>query len=160
MDKYGNNQEELDDYQDYNQEINLDHSGGIDNFTDINEKVRDYEKNKNSNSGKNNKQEIKDIKNVYGNNNNDNEIDIDVKEQNGKSDHTDTLDENVSVTIVKNFIYFLYINYYLSYQCRDLKRVLHKLGHVIVPRCSASSEDELKNWDLWGPLCLTLMLCM
>ena len=95
MDNYGNNQQ-LDDDQDFNNEINLDQDSGMDNFTDINEKVRDYEKNKN-NSVKNNKQEVKDIKNVYGNNNNDN-VNVDIKHC--EKDHTDTLDENVSVTIV------------------------------------------------------------
>lgn len=49
-----------------------------------------------------------------------------------------TLDEPVSVTI-----------------CRDLKAVAYKLGHVFFPK---QSNLLLKDWDLWGPLTLCVIL--
>mmetsp|Transcript_18019 Transcript_18019/g.33269 ORF Transcript_18019/g.33269 Transcript_18019/m.33269 type:complete len:197 (+) Transcript_18019:29-619(+) len=53
-----------------------------------------------------------------------------------------TLDEPVSVTIL-----------------RDLKTIAVKLKYVLLP--SATEEEtisELRNWDLWGPLLLCLVL--
>jgi len=49
-----------------------------------------------------------------------------------------TLDEPVSATIL-----------------RDLKMVGVKLKHVLIPR---DTVKELRNWDLWGPLFLCLLL--
>ena len=49
-----------------------------------------------------------------------------------------TLDEPVSVTI-----------------SRDLKAVAYKLGHVFFPK---QSTLLLKDWDLWGPLTLCVIL--
>ena len=49
-----------------------------------------------------------------------------------------TLDEPVSVTIT-----------------RDLKAVAYKLGHVFFPK---QSTLLLKDWDLWGPLTLCVIL--
>ena len=43
---------------------------------------------------------------------------------------------------------------------RDFRRIFHKILYVILPRCSANKEIELKNWDLWGPLLLILCYCM
>lgn len=54
-----------------------------------------------------------------------------------------TLDETVCETII-----------------RDLKRILYKLEHVLLPRFSASKAKELQNWDLWGPLIICLLLCL
>ena len=50
-----------------------------------------------------------------------------------------TLDEAVSVTIL-----------------RDLRRIGIRLRHVLLP--NSSTESELRNWDLWGPLIFCLML--
>lgn len=62
-------------------------------------------------------------------------------------DNTNTLDESVSVTLK-----------------RDLFRIYTKLRYVIVPKLNRTKDDltnlELKNWDLWGPLIFTLLLCM
>ena len=52
-----------------------------------------------------------------------------------------TLDEPVSVTIF-----------------RDLRKIGIRLRHVLIP--TNSSESELRNWDLWGPLIFCLMLAM
>lgn len=43
---------------------------------------------------------------------------------------------------------------------RDLKKMYYKLEYVIIPRCSADSEKQLRDWDLWGPLLITLGICM
>eukprot|EP00483_Globobulimina_turgida_P001880 UN01882 len=52
-----------------------------------------------------------------------------------------TLDEAVSVTIL-----------------RDLRRIGVRLRHVLIP--NSSTQSELRNWDLWGPLIFCLMLAM
>ena len=52
-----------------------------------------------------------------------------------------TLDEPVSATIL-----------------RDLRRIGIRLRHVLIP--NSSTESELRNWDLWGPLIFCLMLAM
>ena len=53
-----------------------------------------------------------------------------------------TLDEPVSATIM-----------------RDLRRVALKLRYVLMPGVSqAETIKELRNWDLWGPLLLCLIL--
>ncbi len=57
---------------------------------------------------------------------------------NTSNEYISTLDEPVSVTIM-----------------RDLKAVGYKLGHVFVPQ---KSNLLLKDWDLWGPLTLSVIL--
>ncbi len=57
------------------------------------------------------------------------------------STHT-TLDEPVSDTII-----------------RDLRKVAFKLKFVLVPY-SEVGENKLRDWDLWGPLLLNLILSM
>merc|ERR1712070_542051 len=52
-----------------------------------------------------------------------------------------TLDEPVSETIM-----------------RDVRRVGYKLSRVLVPR--EDSQKEMRNWDLWGPLLLCLVLAI
>eukprot|EP00741_Cyanophora_paradoxa_P006543 tig00001024_g6333.t1 len=52
-----------------------------------------------------------------------------------------TLDEPVSTTLL-----------------RDLKKIVSKLGHVMVPRKHAT--NQLRSWDLWGPLILCMMLAI
>ena len=53
-----------------------------------------------------------------------------------------TLNEPVSVTIM-----------------RDLRRVGKKLGTVLLPtQAEAETLRELRDWDLWGPLLLCLVL--
>mmetsp|Transcript_23378 Transcript_23378/g.37423 ORF Transcript_23378/g.37423 Transcript_23378/m.37423 type:complete len:199 (+) Transcript_23378:580-1176(+) len=52
-----------------------------------------------------------------------------------------TLDEPVSETIL-----------------RDLRLIGIRLRHVLVP--NATTQSELRNWDLWGPLIFCLMLAM
>jgi len=54
--------------------------------------------------------------------------------------HLETINEPVSTTI-----------------CRDLRRVGIKLKHVLIPR---DTVKELRNWDLWGPLFLCLLLAI
>lgn len=43
---------------------------------------------------------------------------------------------------------------------REFKRILNKLYTTIIPTFSVEKNSDLKNWDLWGPLILTLTLCM
>jgi hypothetical protein len=52
-----------------------------------------------------------------------------------------TLDEPVSETIK-----------------RDLRAIGIKLRYVFLPRISETEETmkELRNWDLWGPVCFSL----
>lgn len=54
--------------------------------------------------------------------------------------HEGTLDEPVTETIM-----------------RDLKQIAHKIKHVLIPSESGATK-ELRNWDLWGPLILCLIL--
>jgi protein YIPF6 len=67
-----------------------------------------------------------------------NEITINV--ENINNNLVSTLDEPVSVTIM-----------------RDLKAVGYKFGHVFYPK---TSTLLLKDWDLWGPLFLTVILAV
>jgi hypothetical protein len=53
----------------------------------------------------------------------------------------DTLDEPVMDTI-----------------CRDLKRIVTKTRHVLVP--GSNGLEALRDWDLWGPLLLCLVLAV
>mmetsp|Transcript_45482 Transcript_45482/g.91062 ORF Transcript_45482/g.91062 Transcript_45482/m.91062 type:complete len:295 (+) Transcript_45482:52-936(+) len=41
---------------------------------------------------------------------------------------------------------------------RDFQMVLTKMKKVVIP--SADTKDELRNWDLWGPLFLCLILAI
>lgn len=41
-----------------------------------------------------------------------------------------------------------------------MKKIIQKLGCVIIPRFDAEKTSQLKNWDLWGPLLFTLILCV
>lgn len=61
--------------------------------------------------------------------------------QNIQTPKLDTLDEPVSVTLL-----------------RDLGAVWNKLKQVLVP--VASNKNVLRDWDLWGPLLLCLVLSM
>ncbi|OMJ91570.1 hypothetical protein SteCoe_5822 [Stentor coeruleus] len=43
----------------------------------------------------------------------------------------------------------------------DLKRICYKLKCVMIPRLSNDEKSkELRDWDLWGPLILCLMLAL
>ncbi|KIJ51090.1 hypothetical protein M422DRAFT_59071 [Sphaerobolus stellatus SS14] len=55
--------------------------------------------------------------------------------------NADTLDEPVTATIA-----------------RDLVSIYSKLVQVLYPRRSGSSREVLRDWDLWGPLLLCLLL--
>ena len=43
---------------------------------------------------------------------------------------------------------------------RDLLRIFHKIKHVVIPTLNSKKNEELQNWDLWGPLLICLVLCM
>jgi hypothetical protein len=45
-------------------------------------------------------------------------------------------------------------------QWRDLKQIGIRARYVIVPLGDTSSRKELKNWDLWGPLVLCIVLAV
>ncbi|KZS88059.1 Yip1-domain-containing protein [Sistotremastrum niveocremeum HHB9708] len=53
----------------------------------------------------------------------------------------ETLDEPVTATIT-----------------RDLLSIYHKLLQVLYPRRTGSGREVLRDWDLWGPLILCLLL--
>lgn len=36
--------------------------------------------------------------------------------------------------------------------------ICHKLKYVLLPRFREEGGKELRNWDLWGPLLLCLLL--
>ena len=59
-------------------------------------------------------------------------------QQRAPVEYVSTLDEPVSVTIM-----------------RDVKAIGQKLGHVFFPK---NSDILLKDWDLWGPLSLCVIL--
>ena len=59
---------------------------------------------------------------------------------NPNDDDSSTLDEPVHVTIM-----------------RDLRAVLNKFSHIVYPR---KDSDLLKEWDLWGPLLLCVLLAV
>jgi hypothetical protein len=71
-------------------------------------------------------------------NNNDTRLNFAANTNNNDQLHISTLDEPVSVTIM-----------------RDLKAVGYKFGHVFFPK---KSNLLLKDWDLWGPLTLSVIL--
>jgi len=41
---------------------------------------------------------------------------------------------------------------------RDLKMIFYKLKYVMHPKMREEAAKELRNWDLWGPLLLCLLL--
>ena len=41
---------------------------------------------------------------------------------------------------------------------RDLRRIGFRIRHVLIPTNDDRNESELRNWDLWGPLLLCLLL--
>ncbi|CAD8092961.1 unnamed protein product [Paramecium sonneborni] len=43
---------------------------------------------------------------------------------------------------------------------RDINMILYKLSYVIIPRMKETQGRKLRNWDLWGPLLLSLLLAM
>ncbi|KAM3128768.1 hypothetical protein pb186bvf_019128 [Paramecium bursaria] len=60
-----------------------------------------------------------------------------------QSDDKLTLEESVSETIL-----------------RDLRMIAYKLKYVLLPKTREDQGKELRNWDLWGPLILCLMLAL
>jgi hypothetical protein len=42
---------------------------------------------------------------------------------------------------------------------RDFKMILYKLYFVVIPR-KETKGAQLRNWDMWGPLILCLLLTM
>lgn len=54
-----------------------------------------------------------------------------------------TLDEPISTTIM-----------------RDLSQIGFKLKYVLLPKMREDKGKQLRNWDLWGPLLLCLMLAL
>ena len=61
----------------------------------------------------------------------------------GASTSTSTLHEPVSATII-----------------RDLKRIAFKLKYVLMPKIREDKCKELRDWDLWGPLLLCMLLSL
>lgn len=62
--------------------------------------------------------------------------------QQNVDDDFDTLNEHVCRTLL-----------------RDLKSISQKIMFVLIPwRCSTQGKNRLKDWDLWGPLLLCLLL--
>ena len=43
---------------------------------------------------------------------------------------------------------------------RDLKQIGIRARYVIVPLGDTTKRKELKNWDLWGPLLLCIVLAV
>lgn len=73
----------------------------------------------------------KDNNQIQNNTNNDN-----------INEKYDTLDESIQDTLK-----------------RDLTRIGHKLLHVVNPIYNSNDKNELKDWDLWGPLLFGILLC-
>lgn len=85
------------------------------------------------------------IQSINNNNNQSNEL----KESNKNQDEDvkNTLDEPVIDTLK-----------------RDLYKIYIKLRYVIIPKFNKSADEQtntqLKDWDLYGPLLFTLLLCV
>ena len=62
-----------------------------------------------------------------------------------------SLDEPVMETIV------CILCVEIKKQLRDVNMIGYKIAHVLLPR---DATDELKDWDLWGPLLLCLGLSL
>ena len=43
---------------------------------------------------------------------------------------------------------------------RDLKRIGFKLKYVLMPKIREDKCKELRDWDLWGPLLLCMLLSL
>ena len=43
---------------------------------------------------------------------------------------------------------------------RDLRMIAFKLQYVMMPKSKEDGLDKLRDWDLWGPLFLCLMLAL
>ena len=43
---------------------------------------------------------------------------------------------------------------------RDIRMVAMKLKYVIVPRQEDDACKELRNWDLWGPLFICVVMSL
>lgn len=43
---------------------------------------------------------------------------------------------------------------------RDLSGILRKCKAVLIPKASEDNINELRDWDLWGPLLFCLILAM
>ena len=43
---------------------------------------------------------------------------------------------------------------------RDLKKIGFKLKYVLRPRMQSEKVDQLRDWDLWGPLIFCLLLAL
>ena len=57
------------------------------------------------------------------------------------------------------FTYLLYYKIFITYKKkREFIRICYKTQYAIIPRCSASENSNLKQWDLWGPLFFTIFL--
>jgi hypothetical protein len=65
----------------------------------------------------------------------------DSNQNNRESYLDDTLDEPVSVTLK-----------------RDLNKIYRKLMCVLNPRSDVEHDREIRNWDLWGPLIICVLL--
>jgi len=44
--------------------------------------------------------------------------------------------------------------------CRDLRQIGFKLKYVLIPKMESERKNEMRHWDLWGPLLLCLMLAI
>ncbi|CAD8162662.1 unnamed protein product [Paramecium octaurelia] len=68
---------------------------------------------------------------------------VDYAHMNQQEVQVNTLDEPVMDTLL-----------------RDINMILYKLSYVIIPRMKETQGRKLRNWDLWGPLLLSLLLAM
>ncbi|CAD8088415.1 unnamed protein product [Paramecium primaurelia] len=68
---------------------------------------------------------------------------VDYAHMNQQEVQVNTLDEPVTDTLL-----------------RDINMILYKLSYVIIPRMKETQGRKLRNWDLWGPLLLSLLLAM
>lgn len=53
----------------------------------------------------------------------------------------DTLNESICTSIKREFI-----------------RIWNKLQFAVIPRFSSTKQQNLRQWDLWGPLFFTILL--
>jgi hypothetical protein len=68
---------------------------------------------------------------------------VSVKHLEGAAPASNTLEEPVTTTII-----------------RDVKKIGFKLKYVLMPRVREEKASGLRDWDLWGPLILCLLLSL
>lgn len=119
------------------------------NFNNLEEQNVDISLNANKAEEKYSEKVIPDKKEIEG-------INIQIKEEKPKTIEAPKIEEKKETIIEYDT---LDESVWKTFQ-RDLLRIFHKIKHVAIPTFNSKKNEELQNWDLWGPLLICLVLCM